>query len=125
MYKRQGRHAGCAASRLPDLELRRARRPERRRIAVGRAGERQPAAGDAAVPRRAAARLRASRGEACARVGVAARFKQNVWNATKRARKSGWVDDGAADEFLDRPEAEFEEATSATSAEGEAAAREA
>jgi hypothetical protein len=35
------------------------------------------------------------------------------------------VDDGAADEFLDRPEAEFEEATSATSAEGEAAAREA
>jgi hypothetical protein len=64
-------------------------------------------------------------GEACARVGVAARFKQNVWNATKRARKSGWVDDGAADEFLDRPEAEFEEATSAASAEGEAAAREA
>ena len=61
-------------------------------------------------------------GEACARVGVAARFKQNVWNATKRARASGWVDDGAADEFLDRPEAEFEEATSA---EGEAAAREA
>ena len=61
-------------------------------------------------------------GEACARVGVAARFKQNVWNATKRARASGWVDDGAADEFLNRPEAEFEEATSA---EGEAAAREA
>ena len=72
-------------------------------------------------------------GEACARVGVAARFKQNVWNATKRARASGWVDDGAEDEFLNRPknEAEFEEATSAasaasaTSAEGEAAAREA
>lgn len=42
-----------------------------------------------------------SLGEACARVGVASRFKQNVWNATKRARASGWVDDGAADEFLD------------------------
>ena len=40
-------------------------------------------------------------GEACARVGVAARFKQNVWNAAKRARASGWEDDGAADAFLD------------------------
>ena len=40
-------------------------------------------------------------GEACARVGVAARFKQNVWNAAKRARESGWEDDGAADAFLD------------------------
>ena len=52
-------------------------------------------------------------GEACARVGVAARFKQNVWNATKRARAGGWADDGAADEFLDPPTTE-----SVRSAEG-------
>ena len=57
--------------------------------------------------------IRRSLGEACARVGVAARFKQNVWNATKRARAGGWADDGAADEFLDPPTTE-----SVRSAEG-------